>query len=101
MEKDIREYDKIKYSDKDMWWAMSKVAIFSFVLMGIYFRFLQVEKNQGITFEHQIELENLIEQKVIYLNDRMDKKTKRIEDDVIKLFEEVEELKLPNTDTEK
>jgi len=101
MENNIREYDKIKYSDKDMWWAMSKVAIFSFVLLGIYFRFIQVEKNQGITLEYQIELETLIEEKVVYLNDRMDKKTGRIEVDVTKLFEEVEKLKLPNTDEEK
>jgi hypothetical protein len=116
----VREYDKVKYSDKDMWWANSKVAIAVFAIALIYARFLSVETTQVAISEQQqamteqmgtaIELlrENDISN-VEYLNDRMDKKTKRIEDDLEKtkidskidkekIWAEIEKLKLPNTD---
>jgi len=105
----VREYDKVKYSDKDLWWATTKVSVAVFFMAMIYFRFISVElTQQGIKQEQKeitsklvtaIELlSNKDNENVNYLNDRMDKKTKRIEDDVLKLWSEIEELKLPNTD---
>ncbi len=107
----VREYDKIKYSDKDMWWANSKIAIAVFVVALIYSRFLSVETTQISITEQQetmteqmaIAIELLHEndkKNVDYLNDRINKKTGRIEDDVDKLWTEVEKLRLPNSDNE-
>jgi hypothetical protein len=105
----VREYDKVKYSDKDMWWATTKVGIACFVILGIYFRFLSVEITQkAISTQQEILTEQLTTtidllsskdtENVNYLNDRMDKKTKRIEDDVNRVWAELEKLKLPNSD---
>tara|TARA_R110000772_G_scaffold76279_1_gene164897 strand:- start:23 stop:370 length:348 start_codon:yes stop_codon:yes gene_type:complete len=105
----IREYDKVKYSDKDLMWATSKVAVSVFFLAMIYFRFLAMEITQeAVTSqqnEHTTQLATAIKllsdkdnENIDYLNDRMDKKTKRIEDDVLKVWGELEKLKLPNSD---
>jgi len=105
----VREYDKVKYSDKDLMWATSKVAVAVFFLTMIYFRFLAMEMNQETVTtqqnEHTSQLATAIKllnakdnENVVYLNDRMDKKTKRIEDDVLKVWGELEKLKLPNSD---
>lgn len=105
----VREYDKVKYSDKDMWWASSKTAIAVFVIALIYARFLSVETTQVIVTEQQVLItEQLVTALELlhkndatnlnFLNDRIDKKTARIEGDVEKLWEEIEFLRLPNSD---
>ena len=43
----IREYDKPLYSQKDLWWAMTKLGAALFVLFNIYFRFVVVEEAQA------------------------------------------------------
>lgn len=50
-EKELAEYDKPKYSLKDMYWFGGRVAVATFVVAGIYFQFLQMKKVQEI--EHQ------------------------------------------------
>ena len=110
--KEIREYDKVKYSDKDMWWASTKIAIAAFFLTSIFFRFETVEKTQGVIKQSQTDVTNQVveaiqllsnqdSENVEYLNERVDKKTKRIEEDAIKIWAEIEKLKLPNTDKNK
>lgn len=100
----IREYDKVKYSDKDMWWANSKMAIVVFTIALIYARFLSVETTQVIVTEQQSAMtEQLVSSLKLlhdndklnsdFLNDRMDKKTARIESDVLLLWKEVNKLR--------
>jgi len=84
------ELEKPEFSKKDMWWANSKIAVAVFVLSGIFFRFEHVEE---LLFQqvktHQSEID--------YVNDRMDKKTKRNEDRIVDLEKAVEKLKQPNS----
>ncbi len=118
----IREYDKIKYSDKDMLLANSKLAVAIFVIAGIYFRFIIVEDNQTALIEAQKkattaflkEIEDIhkkshedktaiyaqIKEKDDYQRLRLDTKTKRIEADSDKIWKEIDKLKLPNSDKE-
>ena len=94
------EANKPEYSKKDMWWAVSKTAVATFILAGIFFRFIAVEDTQKEVLAGQVELKKLIEAKNVYTNDRVDKKTDRIQQDVDRNFKEIEKLKIHNTDTE-
>jgi|TARA_R110000851_G_scaffold848_4_gene2914 hypothetical protein len=107
----VREYDKVKYSDKDMWYASSKTAIAVFVIALIYARFLSVETTQVTVTEQQVAItEQMVTAlkllhdndkiNIDFLNDRIDKKTARIEADVIALWKEIDDLRLPNSDNE-
>ena len=111
MDGKIKEYDKIKYSDKDLWWATTKVAIMCFVVLGIYFRFLVVEKTQQDIKEVQdngvIEFQQKIDgivydltEKNTETNRRIDTKTDRNKGYIDKNTKDIETLKLPNTDNE-
>ena len=87
-----------------MLWANSKVAIGAFFLAMIYSRFLSVETKQDtyevtqdaivVQMTEAIELLRQNDDKnVEYLNGRIDKKTKRIEEDVTNIYKEIEMLK--------
>lgn len=119
----IREYDKVKYSDKDMWWAITKTAFACFVVLAIYFRFIVVEDNQkaiqtsqetdkaellkeitnihAMYSEDKVDIYDAINSKDAAQRLRLDTKTNRIEKDNIRLWTEVNRLKLPNTDKNK
>ena len=92
------EMNKMEYSKKDMWWAVSKTAIATFMLAGIFFRFLAVENTQIEVLNGQEELKTLIESKNAYTNDRIDKKTARNKELIDINKSEIESLQLPNTD---
>lgn len=120
MEEKTKEYDKIKYSEKDVFWAVTKSCTVLTVLLFVYFRFLIVETNtKTIKISQDADRETLIEalkvisenrdddkvniyrtmnEKDANTNRRLDTKTDRIESSVIKLQDEVDKLKEPNTD---
>ena len=43
-QKELAEYDKLKYSLKNMWWLGKKVASATFIIAGIYFQFREIQK---------------------------------------------------------
>lgn len=105
----IREYDKIKYSDKDLWWAVSKTAVASFIVVGIFFRFLTVE---NVQLSHIEALELLKEELLstekrimIRLNEkdaeqtrRLDTKTSRNKSYIDENSKAIEKLEEPYSD---
>lgn len=119
----VREYDRVKYSDKDMWLAMTKVGFALFFVFGIYFRFIVVEDNQKSDRETQkVIVENLLTElesiHKIHTKDnieiyarikekddaqrlRLDTKTKRNKEAIDKNTIDINKLKQPNTDNKK
>lgn len=81
------EMDKPEYSKKDVWWIVTKTAIAVFMLTMIYARFLSMER-EIVTLRDDVQ----------YTNERVDKKTSRVEEGVNKNKSEIDKLKLPNTD---
>ena len=97
----IKEYDKVKYSDKDLWWTTTKVAVGCFFILGIYFRFLVVE-NTSLEFKKEIEgIRDEFDVKNRETNRRLDTKTDRNKGYIDENKSDINELKKPNTDHEK
>lgn len=63
----VAEYDKPKYSLKDLYWFGARIAIATFIVSGIYFQFQQMRRIQEI--EH-IEVKESVEK----VNGRIDRK---------------------------
>ena len=97
MEKD---YDKAKYSQKDLWWAIGKVAVGVVFLTTIYYEFRDGQAKQLSDEQEFLEIRQLIKDSEHYTNDRIDKKTDRNKEIIDKNTNDIETLKLPNSDNE-
>jgi len=92
------DINKPEYTKKDMWWAISKTSVATFVLAGIFFRFIAVENNQIEILTKMEEDKVEILSKIDYTNERVDKKTARVQEDVDKNSDRIDILEIPNTD---
>ena len=88
MEKD---YDKARYSQKDLWWAIARTATAVAISSLFYYEMKSDQKAQAEDDIKFLELREYIDSENEYTNSRMDKITGRNK-------ESIEKLKLPNTD---
>lgn len=90
---DIKDYDKLRYSQRDVYGIVAKAATLFIMLALIYARFLAVETNQA---EMQIQIDQLeaqvnkergemyrhVAEKEDAVMGRLDRKTSRIESQI-------------------
>jgi len=107
----IKDYDKKKYSQKDMWWAIGRIVVATYFVTMIYYEFRDGQRIQNeiknIQENGMIEYEEKIDVVYIYFNDkdtetnrRLDIKTERNKGHIDKNAEDIEKLQEPNTDKE-
>ena len=87
------EIDKVEYTKKDLWWVITKTALATFVLAGIFFRFVSVENTQLEVLQGQEDLKALIEDVNNYTNERIDKKTSRNKEFIDENHDEIDKIK--------
>lgn len=86
------------WNSKQMWKALTATAVGVFFVTMIYYEFRDSQKQQLLDTEKFVELEALINDVEANTNERMDRKTARIEEDVKGNASEIEKLKQPNSD---
>lgn len=88
MEEKIKDYDKKKYSQKDMWWAIGRIVVATYFVTMIYYEFRDGQRIQNeikdIQKEGIKEFQKELIEVYIYFNDkdietnrRLDIKTER------------------------
>ena len=111
MEDKVKDYDKKKYSQKDMWWAIGRIVVATYFVTMIYYEFRDGQRIQNeikdIQKEGIKEFEEELKDVYIHVNNkdtetnrRLDTKTDRNKGYIDKNSKDIETLKQPNSDNE-